>query len=234
MRAYQDLINKVIKELGLRKVTGADLSDEEAEILHTLSPIITVSRDPGSGGRPIAEKLAKKMGFTYYGQELVDEIAKSAKLRKALLSEVDEKGRSLMIDFVHTLFNPDYVSDVEYMRHLCKVILSVAYKGKAVILGRGANFVVPAASALRVRITASDRVRQRRAVKYEGYTAEEANKINRETEKDRREFVKQYFGENVSQPKHYDLVLNTDFYTIDQSVSVISAAFRQKFSQGVM
>jgi len=234
LQIYQQLINKVIIELGLRKVKGSDISDEQHELLATLSPIITISRDPGSGGKPIAQMVAKHLGYTFYDQRLVDEIAHSAKLRKSLMSQVDEKGRSLMTDFVHTLFNPDYVSDVDYMRHLCKVVLGIAYKGKAVILGRGANFITPSASGLRVRITAPWQVRLRRAITYEHLSPEKAEKVLKLTEEDRKEFVKQYFGYSIADPKHYDIILNTTFYSIEQASRVIVTAFRQKFTQGKM
>lgn len=223
-----------MKELGFRKVTGADLTDGEHAIITTLSPIVTISRDPGSGGKPIAKKVAEKLGFTFYDEELVTEIAKSSKMRKSLLDQVDEKGRSLMTDFVHNMFNPDYVSDTDYLRHLCKVVLSIAYKGKAVILGRGANFITPFASGLHVMITAPERVRLRRAVQYEGYTSDEAKEILKTTENDRREFVKQYFGERITDPRFYDIILNTTFFNLDQSADVIVHAFRKKFTRGTM
>ncbi|MFC1653507.1 AAA family ATPase [Patescibacteria group bacterium] len=234
MQIHQELINKVMKELGLRKVTGADISDEQNEFLSTLPPIITVSRNPGSGGRPIAKLVAEKLGFKYYNQELVNEIARSAKMRKNLLSEVDEKGRSLMTDFVHGMLNPDYISDVEYMRHLCKVVLTIAYKGKAVILGRGANFITPFASGLHVRVTAPKRVRLRRAIQYEGLSETEAKKVLNSTEKDRKNFIKQYFDKKIGDPEYYDLILNTSFYNLDQSARVIKKAFEQKFTKGTM
>ena len=234
MKIYQELIAKTMTELGLRKVRGADISDDPDVLLKRLSPIITVSRDPGSGGKPIAKMLAKKLGFKFYDRELVTQIAKSAKLRKSLLSEIDEKGRSLMTDFVHQMLNPDFVSDIEYMRHLCKVVLSISYKGKAVILGRGANFITPLASGLHVRITAPKNVRIQRVIRYEGLSSKEARKAVLETEKDRKEFIKQYFDERIGDLNYYDLLLNTTFYTIDQASKVIETAFKQKFTMGTM
>jgi len=234
MKIYQELIAKAMTEIGLRKVKGADISANPDVLLKRLLPIVTVSRDPGSGGKPIAEMLAKKLGFKFYDRELVTQIAKSAKMRKSLLSEVDEKGRNLMTDFVHQMLNPDYVSDIEYMRHLCKVVLAIAYKGKAVILGRGANFITPQASGLHVRITAPRNVRIRRAIQYEGYSAKEAKKSVLANEKDRKEFIKQYFDEKIGDPNHYDLILNTTFYTLDQACKVIETAFKQKFTKGTM
>lgn len=234
MHIYQDLVNKMMKQLGFRRVTGSEFADDGHPILASLSPIVTISRDPGSGGKPIAQKVAERLGFVFYDENLVAEIAKSAKMRRSLLDQIDEKGRSLMTDFVHNMFNPDYVSDIDYLRHLCKVVLSISYKGKAVILGRGANFIAPAASALRVHITAPERVRLRRAVAYEGYSMEQAREINRTIENDRKEFVKQYFGERITNPAFYDLMLDTTYYNLDQATSVIVHAFKQKFARGTM
>lgn len=234
MKIYQELIAKTMTELGLRKVKGADISDEPGALLKSLQPIITVSRDPGSGGKPIAEALSKKLGFKFYDKELVNEIAKSSKLRKSLLSEIDEKGRTLMTDFVHQMLNPDYVSDIEYMRHLCKVVLSISYKGKAVILGRGANFITPLASGFHVRVTAPKNVRIKRVVKYEGRSSAEARKEVSKTEKDRKEFIKQYFDEKIGDLDYYDMILNTTFYTLDQACKVIEMGFKQKFTKGTM
>jgi cytidylate kinase len=234
MKIYQDLIAKTMTEMGLRRVKGADISDEPDALLKSLSPIITVSRDPGSGGKPIAQALAKKLGFKFYDKELVDKIAKSAKMRRSLLDEIDEKGRTLMTDFVHQMLNPDYVSDIEYMRHLCKVVLSIAYKGKAVILGRGANFITPLASGFHVRIVAAKNVRIKRAMKYDGLTSSQAKKEIGKVEKDREDFIKQYFDEKIGDLDFYDMILNTTFYNIEQASKVIETGFRQKFTKGTM
>jgi cytidylate kinase len=223
-----------MKELGLRRTKGSHLLEPSDEFAAQFPPFITISRDPGSGGKPIAKLVAKKLKFKLYDKQIISDIAKSAKLRKSLLEEVDEKGRNLMTDFVHTLLNPDYVSDVDYMRHLFKVILSVAYKGKVVILGRGGNFITPAAAGLHVRITAPYKVRVRRAIQYEDYTLEQAKDRIREVTHDRKEFITQYFGKNIRNPKYYDLTLNTTFYTLEQSAKVILEAFKQKFTKGTM
>ena len=37
--------------------------------------IITITREFGSGGRTIANKLAEKLGYAYYDYEIVQQIA---------------------------------------------------------------------------------------------------------------------------------------------------------------
>ena len=50
---------------------------------------ITISREPGSGGRIIAKKLAGKLGFELYHQEVLHEIAKRADVSAKLLETLD-------------------------------------------------------------------------------------------------------------------------------------------------
>jgi cytidylate kinase len=192
-------------------------------------PIITVSRDPGSGGAPIAKIVSQKLGFTFYNKKLVTEVAKSAKAREGIIQDIDEKQRSLMEDFIQNSLNPEYVSEQRYMKNLAKVILAINQHGKAVILGRGSNFMVPAAFALRVRVTAPYRVCVARAVQYEGVPYSRAREIINKVMAERAGFVKQYFSKDISNPKYYDLTLNTAYMTIEDAVHLVITAFKRKF-----
>jgi cytidylate kinase len=178
-------------------------------------------------------EIAKRLGFTYYDQELIDRIAKSAKLRKETVAEVDEKGRTAIQDFIHGLLNPDYVSDVTFVKHLTNVIVSLAYRGRAVILGRGACYVTPKDKGLHVRITAPLPVRIDRAIHYEGHSLSEAKKVIKSVGKDRREFIKQYFGRDISNTNDYDLTINTEHFTVQDCVEVITKAFDRKFPKKI-
>jgi len=229
---YERLINRFMREFWLKHRSEADSG--ETDYAQHFRPFITVSREPGSGGRPIAQLVAKKLKFRFYDNQIISDIAKSTKLRRSIVEAVDEKGRGLIADMIHGLFNPDYLSDVDYMRELCKVILSVAYKGNAVIVGHGSNFITPNSAGLHVRITAPYRVRLRRSMKYENLSLEAAKKRLKEIETDRTTFVKQYFAKDINEPKYYDLTLNTTFYNLDQSAHLIIAAFKLKFSRGTM
>lgn len=192
------------------------------------NPFITIAREPGSGGAPIGQEIAKRLGFTFVDQQIIDEIVKSSKLRKDIVEALDEKGRTAIQDFIHGILNPEYVSDIRYIRSMTKVIASLAYGGNVVILGRGANFLTPRDRGLHVRITAPRPIRIERAIKYEGMSPTQAREVIREVEKDRREFVKHYFGENITQSEHYDIVVNTAHLSVEESAEIIIAAFQRK------
>jgi len=229
MKYIQPLIDKFYTLKKIRKVKRVYTDFfRSSEFSH---PFITIAREPGSGGHPIGSAVADRLGFQFIDEELIDEVAKSTKKRKEVLLQVDEKGRSVIDDLVHGLVNPDYVSDVTYVSELTKVILGYAYKGNTVILGRGSNIMTPFAKGLHVRITAPYSVRLQRAVDYEGHSSEKAKEVVQSIEKDRRDFVKQYFRKNIEDADLYDLTINTKYFSQDQAVDLILQAFSQKFSQ---
>lgn len=227
---YTSLVNKVMTGLRLRQPHPDHTAVYSPLESRFSKPFITIAREPGSGGHPIGRLVAQRLQFEFLDDELLDEVAKSTKRRKEVLAEIDEKGRSAIQDIVHGFINPDYVSDLTYVTELTRVIVSYAYKGNVVILGRGANFLTPFAQGLHVRITAPYGVRVQRAVDYEGHSLTKAREVVNKVEKDRRDFVKQYLKKNIDDAECYDFTLNTTYFTPEQSADQIVQAFKAKFA----
>ena len=143
--------------------------------------------------------------------------------------QVDEKSRSKIEDVIHGLLNEEYINDITYIKELSRVILTYMYKGHVVILGRGANFIGPAAVGLNVHITSPYEVRVQRAMQFEGLSKDAAREVIKKVEDERRNFVKQYLRRDIDKVNNYDLSINTEFLTIDGAASTIIEAFYQKF-----
>ncbi|MBU0978742.1 MAG: cytidylate kinase-like family protein [Patescibacteria group bacterium] len=220
-------LNKLFNFRQLGKKLGKSHSDDPKLYQY---PYITVAREPGSGGRPIAKAVAKELGYEFVDKQIVNEIARSVERRRGIIEEVDEKGRTMMEDIVHSVLNPEYVDNNLYMTELCKIILAYAFKGKVVILGRGANFITPFARGLHVSITAPYAVRVKRAIDYEGFSERKAKRMITKVEKERRDFIMQYIQRDSSKVNSYDLTLNTTSYEVDEARDVIIKAFYKKFS----
>ncbi|MEI8232951.1 MAG: cytidylate kinase-like family protein [bacterium] len=217
------LVNKAIERSQLERV-------EKLKIKTDWNPDIAISRDPGSGGKVIAKKLAKQLGWQLFNKALMLELSKELGMPTEQLSHVDEHSRSWATDFVHSILNPDYVSDIMYITHLKQILLHASKRGDMVILGRGANLVLPPDKCLRVRITASLKTRVENFYKYEKTkTKLEASNLVKHLGDQRNRFIKQYFGTNPHNPWNYDLVISTDHLTPDQAVEIILQAYKSKF-----
>ena len=189
---------------------------------------ITISRESGSGGKIIARKLAEKLRFKLYDEQLIGLVAKAARKRKSVIARLDEKERTFVDDVIHRLLNPEYVSSQTYIKSLCQTIKALSLKGRVVILGRGANFITSRKDGLHVRVIAPYLVRVGFTMRYEKRKEKEARKKVKKHDWARKVFVKQYFHKNPSNTNYYDLVVNTERLTVDQVVGVIIRAFKQK------
>jgi len=224
---YYQLVNKALSFFSLKSSLKLSDSEPEHDFLH---PFITVAREPGSGGAPIAEAVARKLKFEFVDEQLVDAVARSTRKRRAVIEQIDEKSRNKIEDIVHSLLNAEYIDEQAYISALVRTILSYAHRGNCVILGRGSNFITPFAKGLHVSIVAPYDIRVQRAMDYEGHSESKAKRVIAEVEKERLEFVKQYFSRNLKQRNVFDLTLNSTYFTVPKARDVIVEAFKQKFS----
>ncbi len=223
---YYPLVNKIVSTLNIKDQLLKEADSEE----HFFErPFITIAREPGSGGAPIARRLGEKLNFRVRDESIVDEVAKSTRKRKAIIKRIDEKGRTYVNDIVHSVLNPEYVDGNRFAKELSRVILTFAHEGNCIILGRGGNFITPFARGLHVNIVAPYDVRVQRAMEFEGFNEEKAKEVIARVEKERTEFVKTYFKQDLNKSNAYDITLNTTHYSIDEAVDVIMMAFRRKF-----
>ena len=192
-------------------------------------PDITISRAPGSGGRLVAKRLAKKLGWDFYDKTLLKKIAQKLNYPSSFLEKVDEHPRSRITDIFHASFNPNYISDYTYIKKLKQIILETAKEKNAVILGRGANHIIPEDKALNIRITAPFSVRLSNTIKYEKLSKEKAIKHLKNIEANRNQFLQQYFGTKATVAENFDLVINTANLSLNSAVELIIQAFKQKF-----
>ena len=186
--------------------------------------IVTLSREPGSGGRIVAGKLADKLGINVFHQEVINEIARSADVSEKLLETLDERGLSILEDWISSLVYDRHLWPDEYLQHLMKVIGTIGKHGRAVVVGRGANFVLPPEKRFSVRIVAPQSWRIQNVSKEFDISVEEAKRRVMRTESDRRAFIRKYFNADIADPTNYDLLINTAALDVDDAVKVISCA----------
>ena len=194
-------------------------------------PFITVSREAGSGGKLIAKKVAKSLGLKFYDKKLLELIAKQAGRRKKVITKLDERERGFLDDLIYSLLSPEYLAEQTYIKSLCKVVKALSLQGGCVILGRGGNFIASHKNGLHVRVVAPFWVRAGYTAKYEKRSLKNAIERVRKYDRDRKEFIQQYFGKNPSNTNYYDLVINTQYLSIDEAVEAVAEAYRQKFGR---
>ena len=141
------------------------------------------------------------------------------------METLDEKGLSVLEDLVSSIINERHLWPDEYSQLLMKVIGTIGKHGRAVVVGRGANFVLPPDRRFRVRIIASQETRINNVAREHDVSLEEARRHVIRTESDRKAFIRKYYNEDISDPLNYDLVLNIDSLSIEKAVNSVCAVF---------
>jgi cytidylate kinase len=187
-------------------------------------PIITISREPGSGGRIVAQKLATKLNVEVFHQEVLHEMAKRAEVSEQMLATMDERGLSILEDWISSLVYDRHMWPDEYLKHLMNVIGTIGKHGQAVVVGRGANFILPPEQRFRVRFTAPQRFRIQKVAREFNISEDEAKRRVIKTESDRKAFIRKYFNADIADPDNYDLTINTEILSVDHAANVVAAA----------
>lgn len=215
---------KSISQIIEDQVHRWQLQQKEKPAEKVVTPVVTISREPGSGGRIVAQKLAETLGIEVFHQEVLHEMAKRAEVSEQLLATLDEKGLSILEDWIASLVNDRHLWPDQYLQHLMNVIGTIGKHGRAVVVGRGANFILPPQQRFRVRITAPQRLRIDNVAHEFNLSPDEAKRRVIKTESNRKAFVRKYFNADIADPTNYDLVLNTQTLSVDNAVEVIGAA----------
>ena len=222
MKTQKRSIPKIIEEQ-VKKWQLMKIKDKKEAVIF---PVIAISRAPGSGGRIVAAELGKKLGFDVFHQEIINEMAESAQVNSRILETLDEKGLSVLEEWITSLVDNRHLWPDQYLRHLMKVIGTIGKHGSAVIVGRGANFVLPPEGRIRVRVVAPLDVRVENVSSNFEVSAEDAKRRIIRTESERRAFIRKYFNADITDPINYDLVLNTGTLSIEAAANAIKSALK--------
>lgn len=182
--------------------------------------VITISREFGSGGDALAERVAATLGY-----HLVDKTFISAVLCQYGVTEFD-------VEYEKTpgfweSFDREKADRRELMvRMLNQVVRAVARHGNVVILGRSGYAILPGlADVLHVRLQAplDERVARVRAER--SLALAEATALVKDKDRIRTAFVESFYGAVWQSPQAFDIVINTAVVPIDMAAAwVVDAA----------
>ncbi|BBO90803.1 AAA family ATPase [Desulfosarcina ovata] len=214
---------KAIHQMIEEHVRRWEISRKEEKETKPL-PVITLSREPGSGGKLVARAVADRLGLDLFDQQVINAMADNADTTTRVIQTLDERGVSMIEDWVSAAISDRHLWPDEVSRVLMRVISAIGRHGRAIIVGRGANFILPPEARFRTRIIAPLENRVSRVAETHGVSKDDARRRVLRTESDRRAFVRKYFHSDISDPVNYDMILNTATLSVESAAAAICAA----------
>ncbi|HXF96683.1 MAG TPA: cytidylate kinase-like family protein [Gemmatimonadales bacterium] len=204
------------------------------------APLITVTRQYGSGGSEVARRVAEELGWTLIDNAFVDEVARRAGLPPDEVAQREERAPGLLERLARTLavaspemflaggaaggVPPVDADEATIVKMTERVIAEAAQEGRAVLVGRGAQAILAQReNALHVYVVAPKPWRERAAAARLGVDPAHAAKVVEETDAQRDRYVKTYYGRHRQEVTNYDMVLNTERLGIEGAAKLIVA-----------
>lgn len=195
-----------------------------------MKSVITISREFGSGGRTIGRMVAERLGYTFYDEELVNEVAKRSGFCPEFVKERGEYATSRH-SLLFSLATAQQASldclstmDKVYIEQT-KVIEEIAAEGKCVIVGRCADYILrDRTDTLHIFVYGDEKEKARRIVERYGETSKSPEKRLHEKDQKRKVYYKSYTGRTWGQAENYDLCLNSSVLSLDTCTDLILRA----------
>lgn len=170
----------------------------------SFTKVITISREYGSGGKYVAELLAKKLNIPCYDKELLKLTAKESGFTKEYVSMTDETRNSY------------YENDNRIFNAESKVIKHLAKK-PCIIVGRCADYILrDNKNVINIFLYNDEKSKLNRVIKYYGIEENRAKKVITRVNKDRAKHYKFYTDREWKDINNYDLLLNVDKYGVEK------------------
>ena len=182
-------------------------------------PFITLGRETGAGATTTGQLLVplldqalgeKGQGWIFLDKNLLAHVLAQHNLPERLAAHLPEDKISEIKAIIGEWVGL-HPSLWELEHKVAEAILQLAHVGRVVIAGRAACLITQSLpGGFHVKLVASPEVRAQRMMKLLNCDAAVATAHNRKTDLARRRYVKARFGQDIDDPHHYDLVINTD------------------------
>ena len=208
-------------------------------------PIVTIRGRLGSLAPEIGKAAAEKLHIDYIDREIIAEVSARLNLQeqeiiaketpacgiRARIAEALARGYSTG-DGIQGVSMPFWqlpLDDGSYIEAISAFIQELASGHAAVIYGRGSQFILKDhPRALHVSIVAPFEVRLKRIMEFMNLNEIRAKQEMNRFDNSAREFMKRFFNAEMEDPTHYDLVINTEHFELEKSVSLITQALALK------
>lgn len=217
-----------VQQLLQRNVLRRDLW-RRAGGVPTPTPCIALSRFPGTAAATLGMDLAHRLGFEFFGIEIVDRMAREESVPRGIAAAFDEHVRNEIERYVVDAFREGSFLESDYLRALVRTVRSIGEAGGAVLLGRGAPYILPPDRTLRVLVVAPPEARVAQLAKARQIGVEEATRRLAHEDEERRRFLMHHFRVDPDDPSRYDLCVNTTSLSREVVCETVLAAYRQRF-----
>jgi cytidylate kinase len=184
--------------------------------------ILTLARKYGSGGREIGQAIAQQLNYDYIDRRIIlDDMRAEGKQWEDRAKYFDENYPNLWERYDWSFRGFVALNQSYFLNH--------ALKDKAVIMGRGGNFLLKGIPfVLRVRVIAPIEKRIEKVMEREGVNSENARWLIEKADREMAGAIYLIYGRDWDNPAEYEMVFDTGIQTPDEIITTIKNGLFEK------
>ncbi len=197
--------------------------------------VITISRQFGSGGWTLGEKLAKRLEYRYADEDMIREVASKIGASPVQVLAFEKAGGSKLMKFLDKIVSKGfidrlisekyaYVDEKGYVDVIKGIIQDLYWQGNSVIIGRGSQYILKDYQGTWHILLVQDlELRIRFVMEKYKLNRSESERAIKTRDQTRNQFLT-FFSEKDSHddPMSYDLVLNMNRITMEKAEELVT------------
>jgi acetyl/propionyl-CoA carboxylase alpha subunit/cytidylate kinase len=192
--------------------------------------VVTISRQFGSLGRPIARRMAELLGVEYYDRDILEQVALSMNLPVPVV-----EGDDVDAEYTKLRFPLGTGTEEERERILeaqQKIILELAEKNSGIFVGRHADYILRNhANLFSIYIYAPRDVRRENCIKYLHMKPEDADRVLDDEEESRQSYNMIYAEAYSQNLENKNISIDSSLFGgVEETADALASMIRRKFN----
>lgn len=196
--------------------------------------IVTITRQFGSLGRPIAKRMSEILGIEYYDRDIVDQAAEKLKLPVSVVDQEEEKAAKQSVNPFSRMQFPlgkgTNATQDKIFEAQENIIKFLAEKDSCIIVGRCSDFILSEMErSMHVYVYASYEARLKHCIEDLHMDETEAKRMMKSVDEARNSYHMQYAGYLPDDKRHKDILIDSSLFGVDGTAEFLAEAVRRKF-----
>jgi cytidylate kinase len=195
--------------------------------------VITISRQFGSGGKTLGKMIADQLGYTFADSDIIQEIAREANVSEQWVEAFEKEAGTKLSRMISSMISQrwidrilkderGYLDEQIYLDYLVLIIAKMADEGKAVILGRGSQYILnDHPDAFHVLLIDELENRIKFMVKYYQMDEKQAARIVLAEDRRRLNLYSKLGKKDYDNPSLYHLVINMNRFSLEKATTLV-------------
>lgn len=194
---------------------------------------ITITRQFGSLGRPIARELAEELGIEYYDRDIVECVAQKTGLTVSEISDNEEVADNRFWKMKFPIISETRVVQDQIFEVQKNIIQDIAARENCIIVGRCSDYILrDHEKCIHIYIYASEEQRMKNCVEVLHLDPREAKRMMKDVDRARESYHTRYAGYLPNDENHQDIMINSGLLGTEGTAKVLADIIRKKLVIG--